>query len=82
MGLSQGTLHQAQSGCGELATRVMTLREAVEVLCYDYLEQEYGRGWEDNDGAFGEFTFDVPERRIALDFNARFTDHTHHSHTF
>ena len=40
------------------------------------LEQEQG-GWENNDGAFGEFTFDVAERTIELEFNGRFTDIRH-----
>jgi hypothetical protein len=75
------TLHRAQSECDELATYEVPLREAVEELCYSYLEQEYG-GWENNDGAFGEFVFDVAQRRIALDFNGRFVDHAHHDHTF
>ncbi len=75
------TLYRAQSGDPDLATEEMSLREAVEDLCYGYLEQEHG-GWENNDGAFGEFTFDVAERTIALDFNGRFTDYSHHSYTF
>jgi hypothetical protein len=75
------TLYRAQSGSEELITHEVTLREAVEELCYGYLEQEYG-GWENNDGAFGEFTFHVAEQRIALDFNGRFTDYAHHSHAF
>jgi len=75
------TLYRAQSGYEELATQEMTLREAVEELCYGCLEQKYA-GWEINDGAFGEFAFHVAERRIDLDFNGRFTDHAHHSHAF
>lgn len=75
------TLYRAQSGCGELVTHEISLREAVEELCYAYLEQEHG-GWENNDGAFGEFSFDVARRRIELDFNGRFTDYSHYSHTF
>ena len=75
------TLHRAQSGSDEFSTLEMTLREAVEELCYGYLEQEHG-GWENNDGAFGEFTFHVAERRIDLDFNGRFTDTSHETHQF
>ena len=37
------------------------------------LEQTHG-GWENNDGAYGEFTFDVAERTIKLDFNERISD--------
>lgn len=75
------TLHRAQLGCDEITAHEMSLGEAVEQLCYGYLEQEYG-GWENNDGAFGEFTFDVAQGRIALDFNGRFTDYVHTNHAF
>jgi hypothetical protein len=74
-------LRRAGYGEDDLTTHEMPLREAVETLCYDYLEQEYA-GWENNDGALGEFAFHVEDRRIALDFNGRFTDYAHYSHTF
>jgi hypothetical protein len=57
------------------------MAEAIEQLCYDFLEQEHG-GWENNDGAFGEFTFNVAERTVELEFNGRFSDFTTSSHTF
>lgn len=58
-----------------------TLSEAVETLCYDFLEQEQD-GWENNDGAFGEFEFDVKARTIGLTFNMRFSDSTLHNYSF
>jgi hypothetical protein len=58
-----------------------TLREAIETLCYDFLEQQQG-GWENNDGAFGEFIFNVAERRIELEFNARFSDSALFNYSF
>ncbi len=51
------------------------LKDAIENLCYGYLTQFYD-GWENNDGAFGEFTFDVRERSIHFEFNGRFTDYS------
>ena len=75
------TLYRARYGCNELTTHEMSPREAVEELCYSYLEQEHG-GWEINDGAFGEFTFHVAERKITLDFNGRVTDYSHETHEF
>ncbi len=57
------------------------LPEAVERLCYDFLEQEHG-GWENNDGAFGEFILNVIERTVSLDFNGRYSDVHTTSHTF
>ncbi len=39
-------------------------------------------GWENNDGAYGEFTLNVEQRTITLEFNGRYSDvHTsHHSY--
>ncbi|MBS3962852.1 MAG: hypothetical protein KGZ61_13625 [Sandarakinorhabdus sp.] len=50
----------------------LTLAEAIETLCYDLLRQTHA-GWENNDGAFGDFTFDVTARTISLDHNDRYT---------
>jgi hypothetical protein len=66
---------------GPVTDRIIALDEAIVDLCYDYLEYEHG-GWENNDGAYGEFTFDVAERHVELSFNARFSDSVHYSHTF
>jgi len=75
------TLQQAAQNKTDLRTTTVILRDAIETLCYDYLAQTHG-GWENNDGAYGTFKFDVKERSIRLDFNERFTDSTHHSHDF
>lgn len=48
------------------------IRDAIETLAYDLLETEHG-GWEINDGAYGEFRFDVIFRSITLECNMRFT---------
>jgi hypothetical protein len=56
------------------------LEAAVEQLCWDYLEIHYG--WENNDGAFGTFIFDVPARLITLEHNERYTELNTTSHEF
>ena len=56
-------------------------RQMIEGMAYDFLGQTHG-GWEDGDGAYGEFTFTVADQTIALDFNERFTDSTNHQHEF
>ena len=66
---------------GKLDSQQTTLRDGIETLCYDYLSQQHG-GWEDNDGAFGEFVFDVAERSLELEFNARFSASTLFTHSF
>jgi hypothetical protein len=75
------TMQTASHGTGKQDSTERSLRDAIEALCYDYLAQERG-GWQDNDGAFGAFIFDVAERKIDLEFNARFTDSTLFCHSF
>jgi hypothetical protein len=75
------TLHQAAQNKGDPKTTTVSLHDAIETLCYDYLSQAHG-GWENNDGAYGIFRFDVSNRSIHLDFNERFSDSTHHTHDF
>ena len=75
------TVHQVQFGTQAPSTASQPLYEAIEALCYDCLAQEHG-GWENNDGAYGTFTFDVPTRTIELEFNGRFTDVATSHHSF
>ena len=62
-----------------LETRTLPLAEAIEQLAYDLLEETHD-GWENNDGAFGEFTFDVAEGVIRLDHNERFETSEYSGH--
>lgn len=57
-----------------------TLEAAVETLAWEYLEIYYG--WENNDGAFGTFVFNVPGNSITLEHRARFTDVDISTHQF
>ena len=57
------------------------LRQAVEEVVYDCLEETHD-GWEINDGAFGEVTFDVAERTITLDYNERYSEIEYFRHVF
>ena len=57
------------------------LGEAIESLCYGYLEEKHA-GWENNEGASGEFVFDVAAARLELAFSARFTSTEDYSHSF
>ncbi|MDQ2861955.1 MAG: hypothetical protein M3T55_14805 [Pseudomonadota bacterium] len=61
--------------------RTCRLRVAIEALAYDFLEETHG-GWEDNEGAYGEFTFDVAHRTIALAYNERVLTSDYFEHQF
>jgi len=75
------TLHSAEWGQDDLTSKTRPIREAVEDLCYGCLEQTHA-GWENNDGAYGEFQIDVAKRTIELEFNGRFTDTWTDTHSF
>ena len=57
------------------------IRDAIERLAYDFLEQTHG-GWENNEGAYGEFTFNVADRTITLEYNERFESSEYTQHIF
>jgi hypothetical protein len=71
----------ARTESPEIERQTLTVREAIEALIYDFLRQTHS-GWEINDGAYGEFTFDVAERTIKLDYNERYTSSENYSHEF
>ena len=57
---------------GAPTERRLSLEGAVEELVYDLLSATHS-GWQDNDGAYGEFCIDARARTIHLEFNERFT---------
>jgi hypothetical protein len=71
----------AEWGQAEPVHSLVSVANAIEALAYDLLGQAYC-GWEDNEGAYGEFTFDVAARSITLDYNQRFTDSEYSQHIF
>jgi hypothetical protein len=62
-------------------TEELTLADAVEALACLFLEQTHG-GWENNEGAYGEFSFDVADRTITLEYNERLMTSEYHEHAF
>ena len=68
-------------GSTEIRSESMTIDKAIEQLAYDFLAQAHS-GWENNDGAYGEFTFDVGLRTITLEYNERYTTIETFQHTF
>lgn len=61
--------------------RSMSVEQAIEHLVYDALTETHG-GWENNEGAHGEFVFDVSALEIRLDYNERITATEYYAHTF
>jgi hypothetical protein len=65
----------------EVEMRQLSLEDVVEQLAYDFLSDTHD-GWENNDGAWGEFCFDAAARCIHLEFNERFTSSELTTHDF
>lgn len=58
-----------------------SIRDVIETFVYDLLGQTHD-GWENSDGAYGDFTFDVAERTITLDYNERHMESDYSQHVF
>jgi len=71
----------AQWGSAAILRQPKPVCEAIETLVYDVLNQTQ-RGWENGDGACGDFTFDVAERSITLDYNERYMESHNSMHVF
>ena len=65
----------------EVEMRMLSLQAVAEQLAYDFLSDTHG-GWENDDGAYGEFCFDASARTIHLEFNERFTSAELFTHDF
>lgn len=65
----------------EVEMRSLSLEDVVEQLAYDFLSDAHG-GWENDDGAYGEFCFDAGARCIHLEYNERFTSSELFTHEF
>lgn len=63
----------------DVTRATVPLPDAIEAFCYDMLESKHG-GWENNEGAYGEFIFDVKERTVTFDFNYRIEKSENHFH--
>lgn len=69
----------AKWGVLDVERQMVTVGEAVEAMAWAILGRLHG-GWQDGEGAFGEFEFDVATRTITLDFNERYTETTNYTH--
>ena len=68
-----------EAGCA-IATDVF-VPDYLEELAYDLLGSTHS-GWEDNEGAYGEFRFVPAEQSITLEYNERYLDTKLSCHEF
>jgi len=59
----------------------VSVHDVIERLVFDFLAETHC-GWENNDGAYGDFTFDVANQTISLDYNERYTASENYTHEF
>ena len=57
-------------GSSEAKRQILSISLIIETMAYDFLSLTHD-GWENDDGAYGDFTFDVTERTITLGYNER-----------
>ena len=60
-------------GKPDIEHEMVTVNEAVNTIAWAILGRLHA-GWQDGEGAFGEFEFAVEARVIRLDFNARYVE--------
>jgi len=68
-------------GDDETTSKVAPVAEVIDELCYDLLETT-GMDWVNNEGAYGEFEFNVAARTISLEFNERIYSSNLHDFEF
>jgi len=71
--VSQGTVWHAAGEVTHRWKENCTVEEIIQSLCYEAIEAKHD-GWENGDGAYGDFNFDVEKRKVHLDFNQQYTE--------
>lgn len=66
---------QYSGGGGQLCVEEQdtTVEGVISSICYDLMEIEHP-GWENNEGAYGEFIFDLKKDTISYTHNDRITE--------
>jgi hypothetical protein len=75
------TVKSVDFDTGTISERTTTVGDYIETLACDFLEGAHG-GWENGEGAHGEFRFALSEQTITLDYNERYVEYNHYEHEF
>jgi hypothetical protein len=67
----QTRIRQVDLSTHAITEEEVNLTEAFEAMAYALLESSH-EGWENNEGAYGEFVFDTSDRSITLKYHERF----------
>jgi hypothetical protein len=74
-------LAHAEWGSPNILRMSHPMPQAIERLAYDFLREAHA-GWENNEGAYGDFLFDVADRTITLNYNERIETSEYIQHVF
>lgn len=58
-----------------------SVAEFVNNLTSDLLQKTHG-GWQDGEGAYGTFSFDLEDRTITFQYHERYVETEYHEHEF
>ena len=72
---------RADWGSPDVVRMAHPLPQAIEQLAYNFLRETHA-GWENNEGAYGDFLFDVADRTITLNYNERIETSEYTQHVF
>lgn len=75
------TLGEVEFDTAAVNTVTRGMRATIERMAYAFLEETHS-GWEDGEGAYGEFTFSVADRSITLEYSERYTATNDSVHEF
>lgn len=79
--MSDITIKTVAFETGAIEDKTTTVRDFLDDLAGDFLEETHC-GWEDGEGAFGQFRFSLADRTITLEYNERYVDWHYHEHEF
>ena len=71
----------AEWGSADIVRVTHSMKDAIEQIAYDFLRETH-EGWENNEGAYGDFHFDVNDRTITLNYNERIETSEYTQHVF
>ena len=64
---------------GAIEEKAVGLRDFIDTLASGLLDEKHS-GWEDGEGAYGQFQFSLADRTIKLEYSERYVDTHYHEY--
>ena len=75
------TVQQVKFESSTIVEASTSVAEFVNNLASDLLQKTHG-GWQDGEGAYGTFSFNLEDRTITLRYHERYVETEYHEHAF